>query len=75
MWEGDDYVWWDLGEGDGDKSFKVIRLESFEWIYGGRRMYVSYWIKGEDEYDEIGVRDGGWEGYFRERIDVEEEGV
>ena len=75
LWEGHHYVSWDLPDGDLHKTFNLIPLETFESIYPGTTMYVSYSIKADDEYHQIRLTHAAWEPYFTDPIDVQEDGV
>ena len=75
LWEGHHYVSWDLPDGDPHKTFNLIPLETFESIYPGTTMYVSYSIKADDEYHQIRLTHAAWEPYFTDPIDVQEDGV
>lgn len=75
LWEGHHYVSWDLPDGDPNKTFNLIPLETFDTIYPGTTMYISYSIKADDEYHQIRLTHVAWEPYFTDPIDVSEDGV
>lgn len=75
LWEGHHYVSWDLSDGDPNKTFNLIPLETFDKMYPGTKMYIDYSIKPEDEYHQLRLTTISWDPYFTDPIDVSEAGT
>lgn len=60
LWEGHHYVSWDLADGDPNKMFNLIPLETFNTIIPGSVMKINYSINPADKYHQLRTTTVAW---------------
>lgn len=60
LWSGHHYVSWALADGDPNKTFNFIPIETFKAMKPGTTLTIHYSIKPDDEYHKMGLATGWW---------------
>lgn len=74
LWSGHHYVSWHQEDGDANKTFNLIPIDTFKSIKPGSTLIINYSIKADDEYHKMGVATGWWADMIPQ-FEFQEDGV